>query len=86
MPCPRTKSIFSTRPSSRLSSPPPVPPRIAAHRAKLHSRNPIERLNGEVKRRTEMVGIFPNVDAVVRIVGGICWTRMTNGACSEAAK
>ena len=36
---------------------------------KLHSTNPLERLNKEVKRRAYVVGIFPNEDSIVRLVG-----------------
>ena len=41
----------------------------AQHRAKMHSTNSIERLNGEIKRRSDVVGIFSNEAAVTGIIG-----------------
>jgi putative transposase len=43
----------------------------APHRQKLHSTNPLERLNKEVKRRANVVGIFPNEASIRRLIGAV---------------
>ena len=41
------------------------------HRAKIHATHPLERLNGEIKRRADIVCIFPNEGTVVRLLGAL---------------
>lgn len=47
----------------------------AQHRTKLHSTNPLERLNKEVKRGADVVGIFPNEESILLLIGAVLFEQ-----------
>ena len=79
---PDVTAMLARRPRKTCSPSPRFP---LEHWRKIWSTNPLERLNGEIKRRTNVVGIFPNDAAVVRLVTAVVVEPTTNGPSPNAA-
>jgi transposase-like protein len=56
----------------------------AAHRSKLRSTNPLERVNREIGRRTDVVRVFPNDAALLRLAGSLLMSRTMSGWSAAA--
>ena len=65
--CPRSPTTSAT-PAKTCS---PSPRSAGDVWRQIWSNNPTERLNREIRRRTDVVGIFPNRDAIVRLIGAV---------------